>query len=61
MFTFWDPKSTLKAKLKKGEEEHYSDGDGFGSHFEDIEAISGSFRQLWGHLEPFGAIGPTMS
>ena len=38
---------------KRPQEEQNSDGDGFGSHFDDIEAISGTFLQFLGH---FGVI-----
>ena len=38
---------------KRPQEEQNSDGDGFRSNFEDIEAISGTFLQFLGH---FGVI-----
>ena len=39
---------------KRPQEEQNSDGNGFGSQFEDTHVILGSFGTIWDHLGSFG-------
>ena len=41
---------------KRPQEEQKSNGDGFGSQFEDAQVILGPFGTIWDHLGQFGII-----
>ena len=37
---------------KQSQEEQDSHGEGFRSHFEDVEVIMGNLGAIWDHMEP---------